>query len=309
MDERVLINVKRLLALAARPERRAPAAGRYRVGSRVRAAREPKLLRASTRLAATRTSILRSPGPNFGAGVPYKPTPTPKFDALPTAPPRPEAASAITPESLGLGPASFEWLFGDPGKALAHPDVTPGPVVALPVLSPAERTARRVARLTARGGTPFGRGARINEGPAQRPDSPASAGTPGSPAAVGRAAEVVARSPAVPTPTPTPSPAPTPRAATPMPAAAGPSPVPMPATPMPRAADRSPVPMPATPMPRAAGRSPVPMPATPMGFQKARLDDRRGRLDPVRVQPAELHGVQGQCVDVQADAGQRSSCP
>src|SRR5581483_10589525 len=79
------------------------------------------------------------------------------------------APPTVTPESLGIGPASFEWLFGDPEKALTHPDVTAGPTASLPALSPEERAARRVARLTARGGSAYGRGARISEGPALPP--------------------------------------------------------------------------------------------------------------------------------------------
>ena len=138
--------------MAARAERRAAPAGRYGLGARVLSAREPKLLRAATRLATARTTLSRSPPPNFGAPPPYLSGPSPKYET-PPAPPAPSATSpaptpapAITPESLGIGPASFEWLFGDPAKALAHPDVTAGPASSLPPLSPAQRTERRVAR-------------------------------------------------------------------------------------------------------------------------------------------------------------------
>src|SRR5438270_9458575 len=179
------MSARRVIAMAARAERRAAPAGRYGLGARVLSAREPKLLRAATRLATARTTLSRSPAPNFGAPPPYLSGPSPKYET-PPAPPAPSATSpaptpapAITPESLGIGPASFEWLFGDPAKALAHPDVTAGPASSLPPLSPAQRTERRVARLAARGGSAYGRGARINEGAAAKaPDLPPATAEP-----------------------------------------------------------------------------------------------------------------------------------
>ena len=211
------MSVPRLLAVVHRAGRRVAPTRRYGLGSRVLAAREPKVLRAATRLAAARTRMAWSPTPVTAAPLPpaspsgplapspQAPSPpaapvplgaleiTPKYSEssptrdLPTpVSPRlgvaraPRSAgsappAAFTPESLGLGPASFEWLFGDRDKALAHPDVTPGPVTTLPPMSPQERSARRVARLTARGGSPYGRGAQISEGTPAAPDPAAGA--------------------------------------------------------------------------------------------------------------------------------------
>ncbi len=157
------------MAVARRVQRRAAPASRYGLGDRVLAAREPKLPRASTRLAAARVGARSAPPPDFGAAVPYMPSET--TDVLPAAP-------AITPERLGLGPASFEWLFGDPDKALSHPDVAAGPHVSLPPMSPEERSAQRLSRLTARGGSPYGRGARISEGATDAPVPPARGASP-----------------------------------------------------------------------------------------------------------------------------------
>jgi hypothetical protein len=225
------VDVTRLVAPAARVERYGSVTRRHRVGPRVLAAREPKLLRASTRLAAARTRLWPAPAPvetlaspapsgawevsgNYSDFLPKPSTepasqpssavrrvpqrsvaaapaqrvkvaraPAPATPAPAAAPP-PAPAPAITAESLGLGPASFEWLFGDPDKALAHPDVTADPFASLPALSPAEQSARRLARLTARGGSPYGRGARISEGPAKSAEAPAPSGSPARPEAV-----------------------------------------------------------------------------------------------------------------------------
>ena len=220
------MSVRRHLAVARRVGRGAAPAGRYGLGSRVLGAREPKLLRASTRLSAARTRVAPAPAAVLSraaaptATMPGAPAlrpataPSPLSALAPTsspasvspgvweesgnysdllparsaehvAPPPPTLARApttpapagapasgpppITPESLGIGPASFEWLFGDPDKALAHPDVTASPVASLPPMSPEQRSAHRLARLTARGGTPYGRGAQISEGPAEPP--------------------------------------------------------------------------------------------------------------------------------------------
>src|SRR6516225_6275211 len=174
--------------MGTRGKRYGSVARRHRVGPSVLAAREPKLLRASTRLAAARTRLwpVAAPGPAFSEALAApvaagawevtgnyseflpKPSPAPvsapaprqSAAALPAqrvkvartpTPARPAPASApapapaITAESLGLGPASFEWLFGDPEKALAHPDVTADPFASLPPVSPAEQSARRLA--------------------------------------------------------------------------------------------------------------------------------------------------------------------
>jgi hypothetical protein len=235
--------------VADRAERRSAPARTQRLASRVVAAREPKLLRAATRLAAARTrmswaaaswevtrnyselppegqttgparpapamqravaprvasaalgapassALQRAPAPATRRVVARAPAPprdaagtagTAGGSALPASAPAltPESLPALTPESLGLGPASFEWLFGDPDKALSHPDVTSGPLVSLPSMSSQQRTARRVARLTARGGSPYGRGAEIREGAAKPPDPPAPVERAGEPPAGG----------------------------------------------------------------------------------------------------------------------------
>ena len=221
------MSVSRHLAMARRAERRTAPASRYGLGWRVVVAREPKLLRASTRLAAARTrvswapAVVNAPAPTAAAApaVVNGPAPTaaaapavslgaapppplgaaspPPFAAAPA--PRPAGAAgaplraggtalphrtapvprrrspvpkpagpppAITPESLGIGPASFEWLFGDPDKALAHPDVTAGPVVSLPaaIARAAQRApggeADRARRLAVRTWRPDQRGPR-----------------------------------------------------------------------------------------------------------------------------------------------------
>jgi hypothetical protein len=197
--EIVPAGVRRLILVADRAERRSAPARVQRLASRVLAAREPKRLRAATRLAAARTRMSWAPadapptplvprgaweeGRNYSDLLPEPPGRRPVSPALHRAvAPAPEtggapAPAAITPESLGLGPASFEWLFGDPDKALAHPDVTSGPLASLPALSPEQRVARRLARLTARGGSAYGRGAEIREGPANPLDPPAPAET------------------------------------------------------------------------------------------------------------------------------------
>ena len=127
--------------------------------------------------ASPRPTLARAPA-SAPSPAPPQSGPRPLSRSADSSPPTPAPASGpqvITPESLGIGPASFEWLFGDPDKALAHPDVTAGPVVSLPPLTPQQRSARRVARLTARGGSPYGRGARISEGPAKAPEPTAPA--------------------------------------------------------------------------------------------------------------------------------------
>ena len=127
--------------------------------------------------APPRPTLARAPA-SARSPAPPQSGPRPLSRSADSSPPTPAPASGpqvITPESLGIGPASFEWLFGDPDKALAHPDVTAGPVVSLPPLTPQQRSARRVARLTARGGSPYGRGARISEGPAKAPEATAPA--------------------------------------------------------------------------------------------------------------------------------------
>jgi hypothetical protein len=281
------MSINRHLAMARRAERGTDPTARYGLGSRVLAAREPKLLLASTRLAAARTRVAPAPAvaldePALGAAVPQTlwraaapargtapapvSAPTPRSpggweergNSSPFLPKRPaarmEVARAaeptpaagppeITPESLGIGPASFEWLFGDPDKALAHPDVTAGPVVSLPPLSPQQRSARRVARLTARGGSAYGRGARIAEGPAKPADPPAPAPAADSPAPAtpvdgGVPAERGAARTAAPE-----LPAPSPVAEVPAPALQRVARVAAPAAPSPH--DRTPPPLPA----------------------------------------------------------------
>jgi len=167
------MSVKRHLVVARRAERRASPASRYGLGKRVLAAREPKLLRASTRLAAARLGRPSAPRQDSGAGDTYLVAGTPKSNAEPAGP-----RTTVTPEALGLGPAGFEWLFGDPDKALSHPDVTAGPAASLPALSPEQRRVQRLSRLTARGGSPYGRGARISEGTADAPVPAAPAASP-----------------------------------------------------------------------------------------------------------------------------------
>ena len=248
------MDVDRVFDAVGRGARRGAAARRYGLGSRVLAAREPKLLRAATRLASARTRVSRAPSPDFGDGAAYMAAPSPMFDVSPAGEPTAEAAPAVTAESLGLGPASFEWLFGDPAKALSHPDVTAGPVVSLPSLSPAERSARRVSRLTARGGSAHGRGARISEGPAPRIDSPAVADAPvladaPAPAPVG----VTARAPVD---VPAPAPADTPASVAAPASASAPADPPAPRVRVARTAKPEP-PSPATPSP------PAPTPGDP----------------------------------------------
>jgi hypothetical protein len=119
--------------------------------------------------ASPRLMLARAPAPGPSQAPPQS-APRPLSRSAESAPAPAAGPRVITPESLGIGPASFEWLFGDPDKALAHPDVTAGPVVSLPPLTPQQRSARRVARLAARGGSPYGRGARISEGPAKAPE-------------------------------------------------------------------------------------------------------------------------------------------
>ena len=263
--------------MADRAERRSAPARTQRLASRVLAAREPKLLRAATRLAAARTRMswaaaswavtrnyselppegqttgparpapamqravaprvasgaLRAPASSALQGAPAPATrrvvaraPAPPHDAAGTAgtagrSATPATVPALTPESLGLGPASFEWLFGDPETALSHPDVTSGPLVSPPPMSSEQRTARRVARLTARGGSQYGRGAEIREGAAKPPDPPAPVEAAGKPPAGGpppaTASQLTTTPPPLATPPspaapPSPEPAPSPAA-------------------------------------------------------------------------------------------------
>jgi hypothetical protein len=295
------VDVRRILAPASRGERRSAVARRHRLGPRVLAAREPKLLRVSTRLAAARMRVpVAAVAPREVTGnysrflperaapmiVPRAPEPAVAPPPVQVAPsPEPVATSpsapAVTPESLGIGPASFEWLFGDPEKALAHPDVTPGPIASLPQLSPAERSARRLARLTARGGSAYGRGARISEGPAParelspEPAAPearsSAAREPEAPAAMlQRAPRETVAPPTVRQPQATPQPVATPEPqvtrepeATPDPRAAAPDPAARPARQR-LVAGRRPAAMPARLLARAIDpAAPGPSPAAP----------------------------------------------
>ena len=91
------MDVRRLLAVAARGERYGSVARRHRAGARVLAAREPKLLRAATRLAVARTRVAWAPAVVAEFAEPsVAPTPPVAWEVtgnysefLPTAPPAP----------------------------------------------------------------------------------------------------------------------------------------------------------------------------------------------------------------------------
>lgn len=132
------------------------------------ASREPELARSAPARQTAPEMARPAPSPTRRAVVSRAKAPTPSAEA--PGPAEPAAVAPPTPESLGLSPAGFEWVFGDPEKALAHPDVTPGPAVSLPPHPERER----IARLAARGGSAYGRGARIFEGAAPNGGSEAA---------------------------------------------------------------------------------------------------------------------------------------
>lgn len=209
-------SVRRMLRIAERRIVRSHRSRARELGSGVIAARQPKSVTRSTRLAAARASAWPSsmaalgrarrmeptaaaaregqPGWQTDAGAPRgEPIPPPASAPL-TAPPPADASPAMAPaaiwEQFGLTEAEYEWVFGDPRKALSHPDVVRGPSAPRP-LSEEERRELRVSDLKARGGSMYGRGARIVEGPAPAPASGAErarAQPPAAPAAAQPAA-------------------------------------------------------------------------------------------------------------------------
>src|SRR5262245_27311320 len=129
-----------------------------RLGPAVAAARRPKLLHNATRLSQGRRGAIGLGVGSVSAeasiarrvaeqGAPADSTPTPISD---------------TPEVPGLSEVEREWLFGDPGAALARA-VAPTAEMLAP-LPENVRRERAVQRLLARGGLERGRGARIIEG-------------------------------------------------------------------------------------------------------------------------------------------------